>query len=108
MYKVINQYMSKISLQSGEEVRKWLCEQVKTVKTIKLFSVAERAKQFVIDMKLEAFSVEEAAQYFRIGENKIRQMIAQTPYANWILRNGNRVQIKRILFEQFIDSLEAV
>ena len=54
------------------------------------------------------FSVEVAAQYIRIGENKIRQMIAQTPYANWILRNGNRVQIKRILFEQFIDSLEAV
>ena len=58
--------------------------------------------------KQYTFSVEEAAQYFRIGENKIRQMIAQTPYANWILRNGNRVQIKRILFEQFIDSLEAV
>ncbi|MGN0389204.1 MAG: hypothetical protein ACI4L2_00215 [Wujia sp.] len=81
MYKVINQYMSKIFLQSGEEVRKWLCEQVKTVKTIKSFSVAERAKQFVIDMKLEAFSVEEAARVFHEIHGKLAN-----PYSSIYVR----------------------
>ena len=48
-------------------------------------------------------SLEEAAKYFRIGENKLREVVAQNPTANYILMNGNRVQIKRKLFEQFID-----
>ena len=53
-------------------------------------------------------SIEEAAQYFRIGEKKLRQMTAENPDADFILMNGNRVQIKRKLFEQYIDSTTVV
>lgn len=53
-------------------------------------------------------SLEEAAKYFRIGENKLREVVAQNPTANFILMNGNRIQIKRKLFEQFIDEATAV
>lgn len=53
-------------------------------------------------------TIEEAAAYFRIGENKLRIMISQNPNAEYLLWNGNRVQIKRVLFEKFIDGLEAV
>ena len=53
-------------------------------------------------------TVEEAAAYFRIGENKLRILIAQNPNAEYLLWNGNRVQIKRIKFEKFIDELEAI
>ena len=53
-------------------------------------------------------TLEEAAAYFRIGENKLRIMISQNPNAEYLLWNGNRVQIKRIMFEKFIDGLEAV
>lgn len=53
-------------------------------------------------------TIEEAAAYFRIGENRIRQLVNENPYANFYLRNGNRVLIKRKLFEQYIDSAEAV
>lgn len=53
-------------------------------------------------------TVEEAAAYFRIGENKLRNLIAENPNAAYLLWNGNRVQIKRVLFEKFIDSLEAI
>lgn len=53
-------------------------------------------------------TIEEAAAYFRIGENKLRIMISQNPNAEYLLWNGNRVQIKRIMFEKFIDGLEAV
>ena len=53
-------------------------------------------------------SVEEAAAYFRIGENKLRKIISENENADFILLNGNRPQIKRKKFEQFIDNLAAI
>lgn len=53
-------------------------------------------------------TIEEAAKYFRVGEKKLRQLAEENPTANWIVMNGNRVQIKRRLFEKFIDSLEVI
>ena len=53
-------------------------------------------------------SVEEAAKYFRIGENKLRKIISENEDAEFILWNGNRPQIKRILFEKFIDKCNVV
>lgn len=50
-------------------------------------------------------TVEEAAIYFRIGENKLRKLIAENKNADYILWNGNRPQIKRIMFERLIDGL---
>ena len=48
-------------------------------------------------------SVEEAAAYFRIGENKLRKIIDENSDADYILWNGSRPQIKRKKFERFID-----
>ena len=53
-------------------------------------------------------SIEEAAEYFRIGQKRLRQMVADNPAAEYILMNGNRVQIKRKLFEQYIDTATVV
>lgn len=53
-------------------------------------------------------SVEEASQYFRIGENKLRRIISENKDADFLLWNGNRPQIKRVLFEKYIDRCEAV
>lgn len=53
-------------------------------------------------------SIEEAAAYFRIGENKLRQLIAENPNADYILWNGRRAQIKRKKFEEIIDNLSAI
>jgi len=53
-------------------------------------------------------SIEEAAVYFRIGEGKLRRMVNENPTADYILWNGNRVQIKRAKFEAYVDKLEAV
>ena len=53
-------------------------------------------------------SIEEAALYFRIGENKLRALIEDDKTAKFLLWNGNRVQIKRELFERFVDELEAI
>lgn len=48
-------------------------------------------------------TIEEAAAYFRIGENKLRRLISEDKDAGYILWNGNRPQIKRVLFEKYID-----
>jgi len=50
-----------------------------------------------------ALTVEEAAMYFRIGENKLRILLANNPSATYILRVGNRTLIKRKLFEKYLD-----
>lgn len=53
-------------------------------------------------------TVEEAALYFRIGENKLRKLISEDKNALYILWNGNRPQIKRIMFEKLIDGLTLI
>lgn len=53
-------------------------------------------------------TIEEAAAYFRIGENKLRQLVNEHPDAEYILWNGNRPQIKRIMFGKMIDSINAI
>lgn len=53
-------------------------------------------------------SIEEAADYFRIGQRRLRQMVTDNPNADFVLSNGNRIQIKRKLFEQFIDNATVI
>lgn len=40
-------------------------------------------------------TIEEASKYFRIGENKLRRLAEENKNANWLIMNGNRIQIKR-------------
>ena len=53
-------------------------------------------------------TVEEAAQYFRIGEGKLRRIISEDKNADYLLWNGNRPQFKRVLFEQYVNNLNAI
>ena len=53
-------------------------------------------------------TIEEAARYFRIGEGKLRRLADEKPAPNWLIMNGNRVQIKRKKFESFIDSTDVI
>lgn len=53
-------------------------------------------------------TIEEASKYFRIGENKLRRLAEENKNANWLILNGNRIQIKRKQFEKIIDTLDAI
>ena len=53
-------------------------------------------------------TIEEASKYFRIGENKLRRLAEENKNANWLIMNGNRIQIKRRQFEKIIDTLDAI
>lgn len=55
-----------------------------------------------------ALTIEEASKYFRIGENKLRRLAEENKNANWLIMNGNRIQIKRKQFEKIIDTLDAI
>ena len=53
-------------------------------------------------------TIEEASKYFRIGENKLRRLVEENKNANWLIMNGNRIQVKRKQFEKIIDTLNAI
>ena len=53
-------------------------------------------------------TIEEAAKYFRIGENQLRRRAEENLRSGWVLVNGNRLQIKRKQFEKVIDSLDEI
>ncbi|MDE8688198.1 excisionase [Streptococcus gordonii] len=53
-------------------------------------------------------TIEEASKYFRIGENKLRRLAEENKNANWLIMNGNRIQIKRKQFVKIIDTLDAI
>lgn len=53
-------------------------------------------------------TIEEASKYFRIGENKLRKLAEENLMSNWVIMNGNRIQIKRKQFEKIIDTLNVI
>lgn len=50
-------------------------------------------------------SIEEAAEYSMIGENRLRSIIDKDKYEknlDWALYVGERIRIKRVLFEKWL------
>lgn len=50
-------------------------------------------------------SIEEAAEYSMIGENRLRSIVDNDKYKkelDWVLHTGQRVRIKRPLFEKWV------
>ncbi len=70
--------------------------------------MADRKVRTIPTWERYTLSVEEAAEYFRIGENKLRKIINDNQDADFILWNGNRPQIKRRIFEGYIDKLNVI
>lgn len=53
-------------------------------------------------------SIDEAAAYFRIGESKLRKIVNENKNADFVIWNGNRPQIKRTLFEKYIEKCNLI
>ena len=53
-------------------------------------------------------TVQEAGQYFGIGEKKLRQLIQEDNNASYLLTNGSKILIKRGLFEQFLNEISSI
>lgn len=68
------------------------------MKTESTLSLAERY----------TLSIKQAAEYFGIGQKKLRQIVEEHADADFVLRNGAKVQIKRKKFENFIDQTSCI
>ena len=53
-------------------------------------------------------TLREAAEYFHIGEKKMRQIVDENMDAKFLLENGNRVMIKRKLFKEYLDKANVI
>ena len=53
-------------------------------------------------------TLREAAEYFHIGEKKKRQIVDENMDAKFLLENGNRIMIKRKLFEEYLDKANVI
>ena len=53
-------------------------------------------------------TLREAAEYFHIGEKKMRQIVDDNMDAKFLLESGNRVMIKRKLFEEFLTNASVI
>ena len=55
-----------------------------------------------------ALTIYEAAEYFNIGEHRLRQLVKENRYADFVLWIGVKVENKRKLFEQFLDGINSL
>ena len=53
-------------------------------------------------------TLREAAEYFHIGEKKMRRIVDENMDDKFLLENGNRVMIKRKLFEEYLDKANVI
>ena len=55
-----------------------------------------------------ALTISQAAEYFGIGERKLRSIADEYEDAEFILMNGDRKLIKRKLFEDFLKGTSSI
>lgn len=52
--------------------------------------------------------IEEAAQYFAIGEKKLRKIVTENIDSGFVIQNGVKYLIKRQQFETFLNKVTAI
>ncbi len=68
----------------------------------------EKQQNTIPVWKRYALTITEAAEYYHIGENKLRMIADEHPEADFIIMNGNRILIKRQKFEEYLDHATVV
>ncbi len=53
-------------------------------------------------------TIEEASEYFNIGEKKLRKIVSENVNSGFIVQNGVKFLIKRKQFEYFMDNLTSI
>ncbi|SFQ50904.1 excisionase [Pseudobutyrivibrio ruminis] len=58
--------------------------------------------------KKYSLNIQEAAEYYGIGEKRLRQIISENRDAAFVLEVGSHTRIKRELFEKYLDESTVV
>jgi len=66
------------------------------------------SKSIVPVWKKYSLSIQEAAEYYGIGEKRLRQIADANVGAEFILEIGTHIRFKRRLFEEYLDTSTAV
>ena len=53
-------------------------------------------------------TIDEASEYFGIGEKKLRKIVAENLNSDFVIQNGVKYLIKRKRFEAFLDEISAI
>lgn len=53
-------------------------------------------------------TIEEAADYFNIGEKKLRKLVTEHLNSDFVIQNGVKYLIKRRRFETFLNEISAI
>ena len=66
------------------------------------------SKPYVPVWEKYALTIYEAAEYFGIGEHRLRTLVRENRQADFVLWIGVKVEIKRKLFEEFLNEINAL
>ena len=72
---------------------------------------ATRHRRMQIEVQVKdkfCLTIDEASEYFNIGEKKMRKLVAENMDSGFVIQNGVKVLIKRKRFEAFLDDLSAI
>ncbi len=69
----------------------------------------ESTKKYKVPIyKKVCLSIEEAAAYFGIGENRLRAIVKDNKHEDFVLWIGNQVRIKRKEFTKYVSTLNYI
>ena len=83
------------------EFAQWLLERIKG--RIEVHFMERRETNHIPVWQRYLLTVTEAAEYYHIGENKLRMIIEEHIDGEFVIMNGNRYLLKRMRFENFLD-----
>lgn len=64
--------------------------------------------KYVPIWKKYSLSIKAAAEYYGIGEKRIRQIAVENTNTGFVLKVGSHIRIKRELFEKYLDDSTVV
>lgn len=64
MFRVINEYLTKVKLRSDDNIRKRISDFLDTCEAVKKYTITVNFNQYIVDIKLCNFSIDEAGKCF--------------------------------------------
>lgn len=64
MFRVINEYLNKITLKSDNEIFEKISEAVKGIKEVQKYTVTVNFNSYVVDIKMKKYTVQGASRVF--------------------------------------------
>lgn len=79
-----------------------------TIKGAVCMGYEESKNEAIPPWKRYVLTITEAAEYYHIGEKKLRSIADENLNSDFIIMNGNRVLFKRRQFETFLDNATCI